>query len=265
MRNPAQNPRRPDDAAALHPHARPTLPNGAGAMSLSAPFIHRPIATSLLMLGILVFGIAAFNLLPVAGLPRVDFPTVVVSASYPGASPSTMASSVATPLEQKFAAITGLAEMSSTSGVGNTTITMQFDLDRNIDSAAQDVQQAIQAATGLLPRDMPNPPTYRKTNPADRPVLIYAVHSDGIPIYRLDDYAYTLLAQRLSSISGVAEARLFGQKPYAVQVRINPMARAARGHRMEHTGPATAQASVNRPNGTLTGANQTVTLDTNDQ
>src|ERR1051325_8663367 len=234
-------------------------------MSISEPFIRRPIATSLLMLGILVFGIAAFNMLPVAALPKVDFPTIVVSANYPGASPSTMASSVATPLEQKFAAITGLAEMSSTSGVGTTTITMQFDLDRNIDAAAQDVQQAIQAATGLLPRDMPNPPTYRKTNPADRPVLIYAIHSDAIPVYRLDDYAYTLLAQRLSSINGVAEARLFGQKPYAVQVRINPTALAARGIGIEDIRTAIAQASVNRPNGNLTGAHQTVTLDTNDQ
>ena len=234
-------------------------------MSLSAPFIRRPIATSLLMLGILVFGIAAYNLLPVAALPRVDFPTVVVSASYPGASPSTMAASVATPLEQKFAAIPGLAEMSSTSGVGSTLITMQFDLDRNIDAAAQDVQQAIQAATGLLPRDMPNPPTYRKTNPADRPVLIYAIHSDGIPIYRLDDYAFTLVAQRLASIDGVAEARIFGQKPYAVHVRINPTALAARGIGLEDIRNAIAQASVNRPNGNLTGPHQTVTLDTNDQ
>src|SRR3954452_12286398 len=178
-------------------------------MSLSAPFIRRPIATSLLMLGILVFGIAAYNLLPVAALPRVDFPTVVVSASYPGASPSTMASSVATPLEQKFAAITGLAEMSSTSGVGTTTITMQFDLDRNIDAAAQDVQQAINAATGLLPKDMPSPPTYRKTNPADRPVLIYAIHSDAIPVYRIDDYAYTILTQKLATVTGVSESRIF--------------------------------------------------------
>ena len=189
-------------------------------MSLSAPFIRRPIATSLMMLGILVFGVAAYNLLPVAALPRVDFPTIVISASYPGASPSTMASSVATPLEQQFAAITGLAEMSSTSGVGNTTITMQFDLDRNIDAAAQDVQQAINAATGLLPKDMPSPPTYRKTNPADRP------SADLRDPFRRDTdlsarrYAYTMVAQRLASIKGVSEARIFGQKPYAVQVQL---------------------------------------------
>jgi hydrophobe/amphiphile efflux-1 (HAE1) family protein len=234
-------------------------------MNLSEPFIRRPIATSLLMLGILVFGIAAHQLLPVAALPRVDFPTIVVTANYPGASPSTMAASVATPLEQKFAALPGLAEMSSTSGVGNTTITMQFDLDRNIDAAAQDVQQAINAASGLLPRDMPNPPTYRKTNPADRPVLIYAIHSDAIPVYRIDDYAYTMVAQRLASVNGVAEARIFGQKPYAVHVRVNPMALAARGIGIEEVRAAIAQASVNRPTGNLTGPHQTVTLDTNSQ
>jgi hydrophobe/amphiphile efflux-1 (HAE1) family protein len=234
-------------------------------MSLSEPFIRRPIATSLLMLGILVFGIAAYNLLPVAALPRVDFPTIVVSASYPGASPSTMAASVATPLEQKFAALPGLAEMTSTSGVGSSTITMQFDLERNIDAAAQDVQQAIQAATGLLPRDLPNPPTYRKTNPADRSVLIYAIHSDAMPVYRLDDYAFTMIAQRVASVNGVAEARIFGQKPYAVQVRVNPTALAARGVGLEEIRTAIAQASVNRPTGNLTGPHQTVTLDTNDQ
>src|SRR4029079_3862058 len=136
-------------------------------MSISEPFIRRPIATSLLMLGVLVFGIGTYNLLPVAALPKVDFPTIVVTTSYPGAAPETMASAVATPLEQQFAAISGLAEMTSTSGVGSTRITLQFDLERTIAAAAQDVQQAINAATGLLPKDLPNPPTYRKTNPAD--------------------------------------------------------------------------------------------------
>ncbi|HEV8680718.1 MAG TPA: efflux RND transporter permease subunit, partial [Stellaceae bacterium] len=234
-------------------------------MNISEPFIHRPIATSLLMLGVLVFGVGAYNLLPVAALPRVDFPTVVVTTSYPGASPETMASSVATPLEQKFAALPSLAEMTSTSGVGNTTITLQFDLERNIDAASMDVQQAITAATGLLPRDLPNPPTYRKTNPADRPVLIYAIHSDAMPIYRIDDYAYTIIAQKLATVNGVAESRIFGQKPYAVHVQVNPGALAARGIGLEEIRAAIAQASVNRPKGNLTGAHQTVTLDTNDQ
>ena len=144
-------------------------------MSISEPFIRRPIATSLLMLGVLVFGIGAYGLLPVAALPNVDFPTIVVSVNYPGASPDTMASAVATPLEQQFAAIPALDQMTSTSGIGSLSITLQFDLSRNIDGAAEDVQQAINAASGLLPADLPSPPTYRKTNPADRPVLIYAV------------------------------------------------------------------------------------------
>jgi hydrophobe/amphiphile efflux-1 (HAE1) family protein len=234
-------------------------------MSISEPFIRRPIATSLLMLGILVFGIAAYNLLPVAALPRVDFPTVTVSVNYPGASPDTMASSVATPLEQQFAALPGLAEMTSASGVGATLITLQFDLERNIDAAAQDVQQAINAASGLLPKDLPSPPTYRKTNPADRPVLIYAVHSDAMPVYRIDDYAYTIIAQKLSTVKGVSESRIFGQKPYAVHIRVNPGALAARGIALEDVRSALTSATVNRPKGNFEGKNQTVTLDTNDQ
>src|SRR5437868_7110131 len=234
-------------------------------MSISEPFIRRPIATSLLMLGMLVFGIGAYNLLPVAALPKVDFPTIVVTTSYPGASPDTMASSVATPLEQQFAAISGLAEMTSTSGVGTTTVTLQFDLERNIEAAAQDVQQAINAATGLLPRDLPNPPTYRKTNPADRPVLIYAIHSDALPIYRIDDYAYTILAQKLATVKGVSESRIFGQKPYAVHVQINLGALAARGIGLEEVRTALATATINRPKGILEGPHQAVAIDTNDQ
>jgi hydrophobe/amphiphile efflux-1 (HAE1) family protein len=234
-------------------------------MSISEPFIRRPIGTSLLMLGVLVFGIGAYNLLPVAALPNVDFPTITVTTTYPGASPDTMASAVATPLEQQFAAITGLAEMTSASGVGSTMITLQFNLERNIDAAAQDVQQAINAATGLLPKDLPNPPIYRKTNPADRPVLIYAVHSDGLPIYRIDDYAYTVIAQRIATVKGVSESRIFGQKPYAVHVQVNPAALAVRGLGMEDVRNALVAASVNRPKGNLEGENRTVTLDTNDQ
>ncbi|HEX6442454.1 MAG TPA: efflux RND transporter permease subunit [Stellaceae bacterium] len=234
-------------------------------MSISEPFIRRPIATSLLMLGILVFGIGAYNLLPVAALPKVDFPTITVSVNYPGASPDTMASSVATPLEQQFAALPSLAEMTSASGIGATLITLQFDLERNIDGAAQDVQQAINAASGLLPKDLPSPPTYRKTNPADRPVLIYAAHSDAMPVYRIDDYAYTIIAQKLSTVKGVSESRIFGQKPYAVHVQVNPGALAARGIAIEDVRNALTLATVNRPKGNFEGANQTVTLDTNDQ
>ena len=234
-------------------------------MSISEPFIRRPIATSLLMLGVLVFGIGAYNLLPVAALPKVDFPTIAVQSSFPGASPETMASAIATPLEQQFAALPGLAEMTSTSGVGSTLITLQFDLERSIDGAAQDVQQAINAATGLLPKDLPSPPTYRKTNPADRPVLIYAIHSDAMPVYRIDDYAYTILAQKMSTVKGVSESRIFGQKPYAVHVQVNPAALAARGMGLEDIRSAITTATINRPKGVLEGAHQAVTIDTNDQ
>ncbi len=234
-------------------------------MNISAPFIRRPIATSLLMLGILVFGIGAYGLLPVAALPKVDFPTIVVSVNYPGASPDTMASAVATPLEQQFAAIPSLSQMTSTSGIGSLSITLQFDLNRNIDAAATDVQQAINAASGLLPSDLPSPPTYRKTNPADRPVLIYAVHSDAMPIYRVDDYAYTILAQKLSTVPGVSEARIFGQQPYSAHVQINPGELATRGIGFEDVRNALIATTLDRPKGTLEGEHQTYTLDTNDQ
>src|SRR5271166_1076824 len=234
-------------------------------MSISEPFIRRPIATSLMMLGVLVFGVGAYALLPVAALPKVDFPTIVVSVNYPGASPETMASAVATPLEQQFAAIPGLDQMTSTSGIGSLSITLQFDLERNIDAAAQDVLTAINAASGVLPKDLPTPPTYRKTNPADRPVLIYAVHSDAMPVYRIDDYAYTILAQKLSTVKGVSESRIFGQKPYAVHIQINPGALAARGISLEDVRNALMTATVDRPKGTLGGARQVFTLDTNDQ
>src|SRR5499427_1083509 len=234
-------------------------------MSISEPFIRRPIATSLMMLGVLVFGIGAYALLPVAALPNVDFPTIVVSVNYPGASPETMASAVATPLEQQFAAIPGLDQMTSTSGIGSMSITLQFDLARNIDAAAQDVLTAINAATGVLPKDLPNPPTYRKTNPADRPVLIYAIYSKAMPISKVDDYAYTIVAQKLSTVKGVSESRIFGQKPYAVHIRINPGALAARGVGLEDVRNALTTATVDRPKGNLQGARQTFTLDTNDQ
>jgi HAE1 family hydrophobic/amphiphilic exporter-1 len=234
-------------------------------MSISEPFIRRPIATSLLMLGVLVFGIGAYGLLPVAALPKVDFPTIVVSVNYPGASPDTMASAVATPLEQQFASIPSLAQMTSTSGIGSLSVTLQFDLERNIDAAAQDVQQAINAASGLLPPDLPSPPTYRKTNPADRPVLIYAASSDSLPISRVDDFAYTILAQKLSTVPGVSESRIFGQRPYAVHVQINPGALASRGIGLEDVRAALTATTLDRPKGTLEGAHQTYTLDTNDQ
>src|SRR6201996_6381936 len=234
-------------------------------MSISEPFIRRPIATSLMMLGVLVFGIGAYGLLPVAALPKVDFPTIVVSVNSPGPAPDTMASAVATPLEQQFAAIPSLDQMTSTSGIGSLSITLQFDLSRNIDAAAQDVQTAINAATGLLPKDLPNPPTYRKTNPADRPVLIYAVHSDALPIYRVDNYAYTIVAQKLSTVPGVSESRIFGQQPYAAHVQINPGALATRGISFEDVRTALVGATVDRPKGVLENDQQSFTIDANDQ
>ena len=234
-------------------------------MSISEVFIRRPIATSLLMAGILIFGIVSYELLPVSALPTVDFPTITVSASLPGASPDTMAASVATPLEQQFAAIPGLAQMTSTSGLGNTTITLQFELSRNIDGAAGDVQTAINAASGLLPKDLPSPPTYKKTNPAERAILIYAVWSDALPIYRVDDYAYTILAQKMSVISGVSEVDIAGQQQYAVHVQVNPMALAARGIGLEDVHTALNNATLSEPKGNLEGRNQVYSLDTNDQ
>jgi hydrophobe/amphiphile efflux-1 (HAE1) family protein len=234
-------------------------------MNVSETFIRRPIATSLLMAGILVFGLASYQLLPVAALPTVDFPTITVTAQLPGASPNTMASSVATPLEQKFAAIPGLDQMTSTSGLGSTSITLQFELSRNIDGAAGDVQTAINAASGLLPKDLPNPPTYRKTNPAERAILIYAVSSNALPIYRVDDYAYTILAQKLSTVSGVSEVDIAGQQQYAVHVQANPLALASRGIGLEDLHTALNNATLDEPKGNLENEHQQVTIDTNDQ
>src|SRR5215470_14589687 len=234
-------------------------------MNISEIFIRRPIGTSLLMAGLLVFGIASYRLLPVSALPTVDFPTIRVTAQLPGASPDTMASSVATPLEQQFSAIPGLAQMTSTSGLGITSITLQFDLARNIDGAAGDVQTAINAASGLLPKDLPTPPTYKKTNPAERAILIYAVTSDALPIYRVDDYAYTVLAQKLSTITGVSEVDIAGQQQYAVHVQVNPLALAERGIALEDVRNALAAATLNEPKGNLEGDRRVVALDTNDQ
>ncbi|HUC09145.1 MAG TPA: efflux RND transporter permease subunit [Stellaceae bacterium] len=234
-------------------------------MSISEPFIRRPIATSLLMLGVLVFGIAAYNLLPVAAVPNVDFPTITVTAQYPGASPSTMASSVATPLETQFTSIPALSQMTSWSGVGVTSITLQFDLSRNIDAAAGDVQQAINAASGVLPQGMPTPPTYRKVNPADFAVLIYAIHSDALPPYKVDDYANNVIADRISTEPGVGQVFVFGSMPYAARVQVNPAALAAKRIGLEDVRNALVAASVNNPKGEIETEHQAIALDTNDQ
>jgi hydrophobe/amphiphile efflux-1 (HAE1) family protein len=234
-------------------------------MNISERFIRRPIATSLVMMGLLFFGAASYTMLPVAALPDVDFPTITVAAALPGASPDTMATTIATPLEQQFAAIPGLVAMTSWSGLGNTSITLQFALDRSIDGAATDVQTAINSASGLLPRDMPTPPIYRKVNAADQPVLIYAVHSDDMPLYKIDDYAFTVLAQKISAISGVAQVTIGGQQDFAVRIRADPAALASHGISMEDIRKGIAAATINQAKGTIEGKAQALILDANDQ
>src|ERR1700740_1636376 len=191
-------------------------------MNISETFIRRPIATALMMLAGLVTGIGAYFLLPVAALPNVDFPTITVSAQLPGASPDTMASSVATPLEQQFASIPGLSAMNSTSGLGSTTITLQFDLARNIDGAAQDVQTAINAAGGLLPKDLPSPPTYKKVNPAQFKVMTVALTSNSLPLRTVSEYANIFILQRLAQIPGVGLVDMPGGSRPAIRSQIAP-------------------------------------------
>jgi hydrophobe/amphiphile efflux-1 (HAE1) family protein len=234
-------------------------------MNVSEIFIRRPIATTLLMAAIFLFGLVCYELLPVAALPNVDFPTIVVTAPLNGASPDTMAATVATPLEDQFTAIPGLSQMTSTSGLGQTSITLQFDLSRTIDGAATDVQTAINAASGLLNKNLPNPPTYRKTNPADRPILIYAVHSDAMPIYQIDKYANTILGQSLSTVPGVGQVSIGGQQQPAVAVRVDPQGLASRGLSLAQIDTALSASTLDNPKGNLEGPHQQFTLDTNDQ
>src|SRR6185369_15012162 len=219
-------------------------------------FIRRPVMTWLVMAGILIFGIFAYRLLPVSDLPNVDFPTIQVSASLPGASPDTMASAVATPLERQFSTIAGIDSMTSSSALGLTQITVQFSLERNIDAAAQDVQAAITAAAPQLPPGMPTPPSYKKVNPADQPVLYLALSSPTLPLYTVDEYAQTNLAQRISQITGVAQVQVFGSQKYAVRVQLDPNALATRGIGIDEVQKALAQSNVNLPTGTLYGPYQ---------
>jgi HAE1 family hydrophobic/amphiphilic exporter-1 len=234
-------------------------------MSISEPFVRRPIATSLLMGGIFLVGLVVFPLLPVAPLPQVDFPTISVSANLPGASPETMASSVATPLETQFAQISGLSQMTSTNALGTTSITLQFDLNRNIDAAAQDVQTGIDAAGGQLPKNLPTPPTYKKVNPADSPILILAVHSDVLPVTTVDDYAENILAQQISQISGVAQVSIGGQQKPAVRVQIDPIKLAALGLQLEDVANVINAATVDAPKGSINGPTRSMTIYDNDQ
>ncbi|MDB5579392.1 MAG: acriflavine resistance protein [Bradyrhizobium sp.] len=233
--------------------------------SISSPFIRYPIATSLLMAGILFVGLVAYPLLPVAPLPQVDFPTIQVAASLPGGSPETMASSVAQPLERQLAQIPGVAQMTSTSSLGTSAVTIQFDLNRSIDGAANDVQAAINAAGGQLPKNLPSPPTYRKVNPADSPILLLSATSDTLPLTTVSDAVDAQLAQQISQISGVAQVTIGGQQKPAVRIQIDPAKLVAKGLSLEDVRAQIAITTVDSPKGNLDGATRSYTIYANDQ
>jgi len=234
-------------------------------MSISEPFIRRPIATTLVMSGILLFGIMAFRTLPVSDLPNVDFPTIVVSASLPGANAETMASAVATPLERQFSTIDGLDSMTSVSSLGSSQITLQFSLRRKINDVPPDIMAAITQATRLLPPGMPQPPTFRKVNPADSPILYLALTSATLPMWTLDDYGEVLMAQRISMVSGVAQVSVYGSQHYAVHIQVNPDAMASRGIGIDEVQRAVRNANVNLPVGTVYGKERSFTIQASGQ
>ncbi len=234
-------------------------------MNISATFIRKPIATSMLMAAILLLGLISYELLPVAALPNIDSPTIQVTAQLPGADAQTVAGTVTTPLERQFGQIPGLTQMTSSSATEYAQITLQFDRSRTVDSAAQDVQAAINAAAGQLPPTMPNPPIYRKTNPADTPVLMLALTSETLPLTTVSDYANSILAQKLSQMPGVGEVDVGGEQNPAIRVQVNPALLAAEGLDLEAVRTALATATVDQPKGTLYGANQAFALQTNDQ
>jgi HAE1 family hydrophobic/amphiphilic exporter-1 len=232
---------------------------------ISAPFIRLPIATSLLMIGVLFVGLVAYPRLPVAPLPQVDFPTIQVNAALPGASPDTMASAVAQPLETQFAQIPGVSQMTSTSVGGSSSITIQFNLDRNIDAAANDVQAAINAAGGQLPKNLPSPPTYRKVNPADAPILLLGATSDTLPLTEVDDQVETKLAQQISQIPGVAQVTIGGQQKPAIRIQLDPAKLVAKGLSLEDVRTPLSVSTVDNPKGTIRGDTRSYTIYTNDQ
>ncbi|HET9540184.1 MAG TPA: efflux RND transporter permease subunit, partial [Candidatus Limnocylindria bacterium] len=220
-------------------------------MNISEPFIRRPVATSLLSVALLLAGLLAYRMLPVAPLPQVEFPVIQVQAQLPGASPETMASSVATPLERQFARIAGVTEMTSTSLLGATTIVLQFDLDRGIDAAARDVQAAINAARSQLPPNLPNNPNYRKINPADAPILILGMTSDALTVGRMFDAADSIVAQKLSQVEGGGQVVVGGGARPAVRVRVDPNRLAQLGIGLGQVRTALGAATANRPKGEL--------------
>jgi HAE1 family hydrophobic/amphiphilic exporter-1 len=232
---------------------------------ISAPFIRYPIGTSLMMAGILFVGLVAYPLLPVAPLPQVDFPTIQITANLPGASPETMASSVAQPLERQFAQIPGIAQMTSTSYLGTTAVTIQFDLDRSIDGAANDVQGAINAASGQLPKNLPSPPNYRKVNPADSPILLLSASSDSLPLTTVSDAVDAQLSQQISQISGVAQVTIGGQQKPSIRVQVDPAKLVAKGLSLEDVRNQIMNVTVDSPKGNIDGATRAYTIYANDQ
>ena len=234
-------------------------------MNLSALFIKRPITTTLIMLGICVFGVMSYRLLPVSDLPVIDFPTIQVSANLPGASPETVASSVALPLEKQFSSIAGLNSLNSTSTLGSTNITLQFDLSRNIDAAAQDVQAMIAKTQRQLPPQMPTPPSYQKVNPGDQPVVLLALRSAILPIWTVDEYAESTMAQRISTVSGVAQVGIFGAAKYAVRIDADPRKLSAYGIGLDELANAIGGSNANIPTGTMFGPNKIFTVLANGQ
>ncbi|MEO6863709.1 MAG: efflux RND transporter permease subunit [Microcoleus sp.] len=234
-------------------------------MNLSEPFIRRPIMTTLVMAAILIFGWMSYRLLPISDLPNVDYPTIQVSASRPGASPETMAASVARPLEKQFSSIAGLDTLTSTSTSGKTQITLQFDLSHNIDDAAQDVESAISSASGQMPNDLPNPPTYSKVNPANGAILYLYLTSPTLPLSEVDKYAETYLAQKLSTINGVAQVQIYGSQKYAARIQLDPQQLASRQIGIDKVQTAIQQGNVNLPTGSLSGSHKNFTVQTNGQ
>src|SRR4051794_35067861 len=229
-------------------------------MNVAEPFIKRPVATTLLVTTILIFGVMGYRFLPVSDLPNVDFPTIQVNAGLPGASPETMASSVATPLEKQFSTIAGIDSMTSTNSLGQTSITIQFNLSRSLDGAALDVQSAITQAAGQLPPNMPQAPSFRKVNPADQPILYLALSSPTLKLSQVDEAAETTIAQRISMVNGVAQVSVFGSQKYAVRVQLDPNAMASRQIGIDEVTTAVNQGNTNLPTGTLWGSNQTFTI-----
>jgi HAE1 family hydrophobic/amphiphilic exporter-1 len=230
-------------------------------MNIAEVFVRRPVMTGLVMIGILIFGVASYRLLPVSDLPNVDFPTIAVTGALPGASPETMASAVATPLEKEFSTIAGLDSMDSNSALGITRITLQFSLDRNIDAAAADVQAAITRALRQLPPQMTTPPAFQKVNPADAPIFYLALTSPTLPLSTVDEYAQTMLAQRISTINGVAQVQVLGSQKYAVRIRLDPKALASRGIGIDEVADAINRQNSNLPTGTLYGAHRAYTVE----